>query len=413
MVIPVLVATAVAAGFAAALGARMHTLAETTYRAGSMRNATLIESLVGLETVKALGAEGIMQARWERSAAFMAQTGARLRLLGASTLHTAMLAQQLTAVAVVILGVYLITDAKLSLGGLIACSMLAARAMAPMGQIAGLMTQYHNAVTALAALEEIVSRPVERPTGAHFLSRQSFRGDIEFRDVAFSYPGTEMSALRGVSLRIAAGDKVAILGRTGSGKSTLLRLILGLYRPISGAVLVDGIDLRQLDPAELRRSIGYVPQDVNLFYGTLRDNVSLGTPQVEDTDIITALQVANLTDFVNQHPRGIDMPVGERGESLSGGQREGIAIARAVINSPPILLMDEPTGSMDHSSEEAVKVRLREYSKGRTVVIVTHRTSLLDMVDRIIVVDAGKIVADGPKATVVEALRQGRIGKGV
>ncbi len=413
MVIPVLVATAIAAGFAAALGARMHALSETTYRAGSMRNATLIESLVGLETVKALGAEGIMQARWERSAAFMAQTGARLRLLGASTLHTAMLAQQLTAVAVVILGVYLITDAKLSLGGLIACSMLASRAMAPMAQIAGLMTQYHNAVTALSALEQIVSRPVERPAGAHFLSRQSFRGDIEFRDVGFSYPGTEMNALRGVSLRIAAGEKVAILGRTGSGKSTLLRLILGLYRPISGAVLVDGIDLRQLDPAELRRSIGYVPQDVNLFYGTLRDNVSLGTPQVEDADIITALQVANLTDFVNQHPRGIDMPVGERGESLSGGQREGIAIARAVINSPPILLMDEPTGSMDHSSEEAVKVQLREYSKGRTVVIVTHRTSLLDMVDRIIVVDAGKIVADGPKATVVEALRQGRIGKGV
>ena len=413
MVIPVVVAMAVATGFAAALGGKMHTLAETGYRAGSMRNATLIESLVGLETVKALGAEGLMQQRWERSASFLAQTGAQLRLLGASTLHTAMLAQQLTSLAVVILGVYLIDDAQLSMGGLIACSMLASRAMAPVGQIAGLMTQYHNAITALAALEQIVTRPVERPAGAHFLSRQAFRGEIEFRDVSFAYPTTEMNALRGVSFRIGAGEKIAILGRTGSGKSTLLRLMLGLYRPAAGAVLVDGIDVRQLDPAELRRSIGYVPQDVNLFYGTLRDNVSMGAPQVEDADIVRAIHVANMSEFVNQHPRGIDMPVGERGESLSGGQRAGIAIARSVIANAPILLMDEPTGAMDHSSEETVKTRLKEHSVGRTVVIVTHRTSLLDMVDRIIVIDGGKIVADGPKATVVEALRQGRIGKGV
>ena len=413
MVIPVLVAMLVSTGFAAALGGRMHTLAETGYRAGSMRNATLIESLVGLETVKALGAEGLMQQRWERSASFLAQTGAQLRLLGASTLHTAMLAQQITSLSVVILGVYLIADGKLSMGGLIACSMLASRAMAPMGQIAGLMTQYHNAITALAALEQIVTRPVERPEGAHFLSRQALRGDIEFRDVSFSYPTTEMNALRGVSFRITAGEKIGILGRTGSGKSTLLRLVMGLYRPITGAVLVDGIDVRQLDPADLRRNIGYVPQDVNLFYGTLRDNVSMGASQIEDADIVRALHLANLSEFVNQHPRGIDMPVGERGESLSGGQRAGIAIARSVITDAPILLMDEPTGAMDHSSEETVKARLREYSGKKTVVIVTHRTSLLDMVDRIIVVDGGKIVADGPKATVVEALRQGRIGKGV
>ncbi len=413
MVVPVVLAMLVSTGFAAAIGGKMHSLAETGYRAGSVRNATLIESLIGLETVKALGAEGLMQQRWERSASFLAQTGAQQRLLGASTLHTAMLAQQLTSLAVVILGVYLISDGKLSMGGLIACSMLASRAMAPMAQIAGLMTQYHNAITALTALENIVTRPVERPEGAHFLSRQGFRGDIEFRDVSFSYPATDMNALRGVSFRIAAGEKIAILGRTGSGKSTLLRLMLGLYRPVSGAVLVDGIDVRQLDPAELRRNIGYVPQDVTLFYGTLRDNVMLGAPQVEDADIVRALQIANLSEFVNQHPRGIDMPVGERGESLSGGQRAGVAIARATITGAPILLMDEPTGAMDHSSEETVKARLREHAKGRTVIIVTHRTSLLDMVDRIIVIDGGKIVADGPKSTVVEALRQGRIGKGV
>jgi ATP-binding cassette subfamily C protein LapB len=187
---------------------------------------------------------------------------------------------------------------------------------------------------------------------------------------------------------------------------------MGLYRPIGGAVLIDGIDLRQLDPGELRRSIGYVPQDVMLFYGTLRENLTIGKPHVEDADIVCATETANIAEFVNLHPKGIDMMVGERGESLSGGQREGVAIARAVINKPPMLLLDEPTGAMDHSGEEAVKAKLREFAKDRTVVIVTHRTSLLDMVDRIIVTDNGKIVADGPKATVVEALRQGRIGRG-
>jgi ATP-binding cassette, subfamily C, bacterial LapB len=413
MLVPIVLAMIVVLGYAVTVGSRMHQLAETTYRAGAMRNATLIESLVGLESVKALGAEGVMQQRWERTAAFLAQTGAQLRLLAASTVNGAMAAQQITSVSVIVIGVYLISAAELSMGGLIACSMLAARAMAPMGQVAGLMTQYHNALTALSALDQIMAKPVERPKGAHFLSRQTFKGDIEFRDVAFSYPNTEMNALRGVNFRIKAGEKVAILGRTGSGKSTLLRLMLGLYRPTSGAVLIDGIDLRQLDPGELRRNVGYVPQDVMLFYGSLRDNITIGAAHAEDADIVRATEIANIAEFVNLHPKGIDMLVGERGESLSGGQREGVAIARAVINDPVILLLDEPTGSMDHSGEEAVKLKLRDYAADRTVVIITHRTSLLDIVDRIIVTDHGKIVADGPKAAVVEALRQGRIGRGI
>lgn len=412
MLVPVILAMLVLVAYATTVGARMHEISESTYRAGALRNATLIESLVGLESIKTLGAEGVMQGRWERSAAYLAERGAQLRLLGSSTINAAMTAQQLTSVSVIVIGVYMISAAQLTLGGLIACSMLVSRAMAPMGQVAALMTQYHNAINAMRALDQIVKRPVERPEGEHFLSRQSFRGDIEFRDVSFTYPNAEVPALRGVSFRIGAGEKVGILGRTGSGKSTLLRLTLGLYRPVSGAVLIDGIDMRQLDPGELRRSIGYVPQDVTLFYGTLRDNLTIGVPHVEDADIVRATEVGNIAEFVNQHPKGIDMLVGERGESLSGGQREGVAIARAVINEPPVLLLDEPTGSMDHSGEEAVKARLRKFAKDRTVVIITHRTSLLDMVDRIIVTDNGRIVADGPKATVVEALRQGRVGRG-
>jgi ATP-binding cassette subfamily C protein LapB len=412
MLIPALLATIVVLLYAIAIGARMHDLSEQTYRAAAMRNANLIESLVGLESVKALGAEGVMQDRWERSAAFLAEQGAQLRLLANSALNAALLTQQLTAIGIVIIGVYLISSAQLSLGGLIACSMLTARALAPMTQVAGLMTQYHNAVTALAALDEIVDRPVERPPGVHFLNRQAFRGAVEFRGVSFAYPNTAMNALRDVSFRMSPGEKVAILGRSGSGKTTLLRLILGLYRPASGAVLIDGIDVRQLDPGELRRNVGYVPQDVTLFYGSLRDNLTMGSSHVEDTDIVRATEIGNIAEFVNNHPQGIDMLVGERGESLSGGQRSGVAIARAVINQPPVLLLDEPTGSMDHSSEETVKERLREFARDRTVLLVTHRNSLLDIVDRIIVIDGGRIVADGPKATVIDALRQGRIGRG-
>ena len=214
-----------------------------------------------------------------------------------------------------------------------------------------------------------------------------------------------------MSLRIRAGERVGILGRVGSGKSTLEKLILGLYRPTAGAVLIDGIDQRQLDPAELRRHIGYVAQDVTLFYGSLRDNITIAAPLADDADVLRAATLAGLAEFVNTHPQGFDMLVGERGDSLSGGQRQGVALARAMINDPPILLLDEPTAAMDHSSEEELKRRLAEFARGKTMIVVTHRTSLLDLVDRIVVVDGGRIVADGPKAKVVEALRQGRIGR--
>lgn len=411
LVFPILLGMAAVVVYALSVQGKMHDLAETTYRAGAQRNATLIESLVGLESVKALGIEGRMQGRWEKSAAFLARASSQLRLLSSSALNGAAGIQQLVSVLVVVIGVYLIGERMLSMGGLIACTMLASRAMLPLGQVTGLLTQYHSAATALESLDAIMARPVERPAEAAFVQRSTFRGEIEFKDVGFQYPGQDSTALRGVSFRIAAGEKVAVLGRIGSGKSTLQKLILGLYQPTSGAVLIDGVDLRQLDPAELRRAIGYVPQDITLFFGSLKDNLTIAAPQADDAAILRAARVGAIDDFVNAHPRGFDMLVGERGESLSGGQRQGVAIARAVINDPPILLLDEPTGSMDHSSEEEVKRRLAACATGKTMLVVTHRTSLLELVDRIIVVDGGRIVADGPKAQVVEALRQGRIGR--
>ncbi|MFZ5482897.1 MAG: type I secretion system permease/ATPase [Pseudomonadota bacterium] len=409
MALPGLIGIVLIVGYALLVQDRMHELSETTYRAGAQRNASLVESLVGLETVKALGAEGIMQRKWEQSAAFLARTSTQLRLLAATTLNGAQGIAQLVFLAIIVLGVYRIGGGELTMGGLIACSMLSSRAMAPFGQVAGLLTQFHNASTALKTLDQIMNHAVERPAEANFVSRSHFQGEIEFNDVSFSYPGEEREALRHISFHIKPGEHVAIIGRVGSGKTTLQKLMLGLYQPSAGSIRIDGVDIRQLDLAELRRAIGYVQQDVTLFYGTLRDNILLASPEVDDATLLAAAEVGGLLDMVNRHPRGFDMVVGERGESLSGGQRQGVALARAVVNAPPILLLDEPTGAMDFSSEDEVKRRLRDYCTGKTMVVVTHRTSLLDLVDRIIVIDHGKVVADGPKATVVEALKNGRI----
>ncbi len=411
MLLPLTLGAVIMLVYALAVQGRMHELAETTYRAGAQRNATLIEGLVGFETIKALAAEAPIQRKWEKSAALLARVGAQLRLLSSTASNTSGFVQQFINLAIVIIGVYLISERELTMGGLIACTMLASRAMAPVGQVAGLLVQYHTAATALTSLNEMMARDIERPENTHFISRGALKGSIDFRDVSFSYPGQSEPSLRNLSFSIKPGEKVAILGRIGSGKTTLEKLILGLYLPTQGAVLVDGIDLRQLDPAELRRQIGYVQQDVMLFYGSLRDNIILGAPLADDAAIVKAAEIGGILSLVNQHPKGFDMLVGERGESLSGGQRQGVAIARAVINDPPILLLDEPTSSMDFSSEDDIKRRLGEYAQGKTVILISHRTSLLDLADRIIVMDGGRIMADGPKEQVVTALRQGRIGK--
>ncbi len=411
MLIPLLIGGAAMLLYAMAVQGRMHQLADTAHRAGAQRNATLIEGLVGMETLKALNAESSIQRKWESSVALLARIGVQLRLLSTSATQGSAFVQQMISLAIVIVGVYMIAERELTIGGLIACTMLASRAMVPVGQVAGLLVQYHTASTALTSLDEIMRREVERPEGASFISRGTLRGAIEFREVGFTYPGQDTPALRKVSLTIQPGEHVAILGRVGSGKTTLERLILGLYRPTEEAVLIDGIDQRQLDPAELRRQIGYVQQDVVLFYGTLRDNLTMGAPLADDAAVVRAAEIAGLTELVNNHPRGFDMLVGERGESLSGGQRQGVAIGRAVINDPPILVLDEPTSSMDHSSEEELKRRLGAFCRGKTLILVSHRVSLLDLVDRIIVMDGGCVVADGTKEHVVAALRQGRIGK--
>lgn len=390
---------------------RMHELAETTYRATALRNASLIESLTALETIKTQGAEGVVQNKWERTTAFLARTGAQLRLLSASVSNGAAAITQVVNVLLVVAGVYLIQDRLLTMGGLIAVTMLGGRAIAPLAQAVGLLMQYQNAQVALTTLNKMMEQPVERPDGASFIHRPELQGAIEFRNVSFNYPGQGEAALQNISLRIVPGEQIVVLGRTGSGKTTLQKLMLGLYQPSDGVVRIDGIDLRQLDPADLRRNVGFVGQDATLFYGTLRENIAIGAPYADDSAIVAAAEVAGLTQFVNRHPQGFDMLIGERGESLSGGQRQQVAIARAVLMDPPVLLFDEPTSAMDFSTEGQFKDRLKHFAVHKTVVIVTHRTSLIDLATRIIVVDEGRIVADGPRDQVVEALQSGRVGR--
>jgi len=412
MVLPPLVAIVLILLVSLAAQARMESLTMASFQASSQRNATLVEALTGLESVKTLNAQGSIQRNWERATEYIALTGGKLKLISSSTVGFVQAVQQLVSISVVIIGVYQAQESAISMGGIIAASMIAGRCLAPLGQVAGLLMQYQNARTSLGSIDNYMKLPIERPAEAEFLHRPVFHGGIEFRDVTFSYPGSKQPVLKKVSFKLKPGEKVGIIGRIGSGKTTLEKLALALYQPTEGAVLLDGVDVRQIDPADVRRAIGHVPQDPLLFYGSLKHNLAMGAPYADDASILAAANMAGVTDFANLHPDGFDMVIGERGESLSGGQRQSVAVARALINDPPILLLDEPSSNMDHQSEAQLRKRLGEASATKTILLVTHRTALLDLVDRLIVIDNGHIVADGPKEQVVEALRQGRVGRG-
>ena len=384
-------------------------LAQQNSRTVALRNATLIESLSSLETLKALSAESHVQAKWEAISAQLAKVSSEMRHKSHSA--TGMVASMSSVVTVlnVFVGVYLIHAKLLTMGGLIASGMLIGRIIAPLAQTVGLIMQYENARISLKMLEEQMQKPKERADDITYVHRDHISGDIEFQDVKFAYPGQEGFALNGVSFKVKKGEHVAVIGKTGSGKTTLTRLAMGMYHPAEGAVRVDGIDLKQLDPADLRSAIGSVEQNTILFYGTLRENITIGFPHAEDAQILNAADTGMLMEMVNQNPRGFDLMVGERGEFLSGGQRQGVAIARAVLQAPSILLFDEPSSAMDFSTENKFIEKMQSYTKDKSLIVVTHRMSLLALVDRVIVLDKGRIVADGPKKEILEAINSGKV----
>jgi ATP-binding cassette subfamily C protein LapB len=317
--------------------------------------------------------------------------------------------QNFAVVASVIVGVYMISEGNLTQGGLIASIILSRRVLGPMSKVANLATRYHKAKTALQALNKVMSSPQERPYDKKFLHRSTLQGKIEMKNVSFSYPGQLHDALKNITLKIEPGEHVAIIGPTGSGKTTLGKLILGLYEAKKGMVLMDDTDLKQIDLAELRQFIGYVPQDINLFSGSVRDNIVLGTHDISDNVILESAEAAGVTEFVNINPLGYDMQVGEQGRELSGGQRQSVAIARSLILDPAIYLFDEPSSSMDNKTESRLIQKLSSAVEGKTLVLITHRSSVLKLVDRIVVIDRGKIVADGPKSQVLKTLESDKL----
>ncbi|HEB50012.1 MAG TPA: type I secretion system permease/ATPase [Desulfobulbus sp.] len=382
---------------------------EKSFLASAQKNAILVEGLSGIETVKMLGVESQLQRAWEEAVGHIARWNARSRLFSASVSHFSNFIFNMTVVGVVIAGVYRITRGEMSQGGLIALVMLTRQAVAPMSQVISLAARFHQARMAMQTLSDIMALPVDRPDDRTFLHRSRCRGRIEMKNLSFAYPGQATEALRNINLVIEPGEKVAFIGPTGSGKTTLGKLVLGLYQPTGGMVCMDSTDIRQIDPADLRRFIGCVPQDIVLFRGTIRENIILGAPHVDDGTILRAAELSGTAEFVGRHAMGFDMPVGEQGRGLSGGQRQNVAMARAILHDPPILILDEPTSAMDNRGESRLKQRLQEILPDKTLILITHRASLLDLVDRIVVIDNGTIIADGPRDRVLSALRNGQI----
>jgi ATP-binding cassette subfamily C protein LapB len=380
-----------------------------TFREGAQKHGLLVEAIAGLETIKSFGAEGRIQRNWERFVAESANSSKALKFFAALALNFSSLIQQLSYIFLIIVGVYLIGEGQMTMGGLIAASILSSRALAPLTQMISLLTRFDQSMTALAALDKIIHLPTERPIGKTFLHRPLLKGNIEFKNVDFSYADQSTKALDNFSIKVSAGEKIGILGRIGSGKSTAEKLILGLYSPQSGTIKLDGTDLQQIDPADLRKNIGYVPQDIYLFFGSIRENITFGSYDIDEDLFMKAAHISGVYDFVRSHPHGFDMQVGEGGNMLSGGQRQSIAIARALIRDPSIFLLDEPTAQIDHASEANLILRLEEYLKNRTLLLVTHRMPLLKLVDRLIIVDSGKIIADGPKEKIIELLTSSQI----
>jgi len=382
---------------------------EKTFAASAQKNSTLIECLTAMETVKTQRASSVLQLRWEQAEGYISKWSLKSKMISSSVTNFAGFITQISSVCIVIGGVYLISERELTMGALIASVILSGRVLQPMAQVTGLVTSFFQSKTALVTLNQIMSLPDERAEGKNYVHRPDLQGSISFKSVKFSYPEAEQVSLEGIDFQIKAGEKTALIGRIGSGKTTVEKLLMGLYGPDEGSISLDGIDLNQIDPVDLRRNIGYVPQELMLFDGTVRENIIMGSPEVSDDALLKAAAVSGVDQFVNRHPQGFEMPVGERGARLSGGQKQAIAIARALIHSPNILILDEPTNSMDNSSEDYLRKQLKEYCEHRTLVLVTHKMSLLTLVDRIIVMDSGRVVADGPKDAVLDALKQGRL----
>ncbi|MDN7452298.1 type I secretion system permease/ATPase [Burkholderia cenocepacia] len=385
-------------------------------REASLKQGVLIESIEGLETLKSVGGEGYMQKRWEIFSAMQSATSQRTKTLSSRAMTIVQFLQQVQTVVIVVTGVYLITEGRLTQGSLIASVMLASRATAPLNVVMGLALRFQQAKAAFESLNKLMAMPSERDPAREYLTEPLLEGRLELKGIRFSYPAPPMQPnpeiLKGIDLTIDPGERVAVLGRIGSGKSTLLRAIGRLYVPTQGTMFLGGLAVEQIDPADWRRAVGYVGQDTRLFYGSLRQNVMIARPDATTEELLRVLRLTGLDQVAARHPMGVNLPIGEGGSGLSGGQRQLVSLARTLLTRPQLLLLDEPTSAMDTQTETAFIDHLARATAGETLIVVTHRSSLLALVDRIVVIEDGRVVADGPKERILAQLA-GAPGSGV
>ncbi len=370
------------------------------------RHGVLVESLAGLETLRATGGEARMQTAWERSVAATARSGEAVHFWSSLALTSATAAQTLTSLLMIVIGVFLILNGSLTVGALVAANMLAGRVLAPIAGIAAVITRATQTFAALKSIDRLMASERERSPNRNYVARKIEKGTISFENVTFTYPQAPGKALDKVTFKIQSGERIGIIGRVGSGKTTVGRLLLAFYETQEGRILVDGVDSRQYDPADLRAGIGFAMQDTDLFFGKLRDNITLGYPAASDEEVLAAARLAGVESFIAGHPMGYDMPISEGGRSLSGGQKQAIGLARVLIRKPKILFLDEPTAHFDIRSETEFLERLKALDQGQmTIIISTHRLSLLGMVDRLLLFDNGRLIADGPRDKVLSLLQ--------
>ncbi len=378
-------------------------------REGSIKHGILVEALESAETIKALRVESQMQAKYERAAALTSRTAMKSRTITALVSNFTNFMQSMGTVVIVVWGVYLIGDGKLTMGALIGAVLLSSRAIAPAASITALAVRYQQARMALRSLNRVMATPTDRDQKRSYLHKPTAAGALTADGVSYRYGPQAGDSLSAISLTIAAGERLAVLGRIGSGKSTLLKVLAGLFGVTQGNVRLDGVDLQQIEPADVRRHVLYVGQEARLLFGSLRENLKAGSPHIDDESMIRVADAFGVHQFASAHPHGYDMPIGERGEGLSGGQRQAVALARAVLSNPTVMLLDEPTSAMDNASEAMAMGALSRLCAGRTMVYVTHKLQLLEYVTRVVILDAGVRVADGPKEAVIQALKEGKI----
>ncbi len=361
---------------------------------GMNKQAVLVETLSGLETVSATGSGRLMKKRYEDALNNQSDSGNKIRSLSMFIINFAASVQQYAQVAAIFYGVYLIVDGTITQGALIGAVILGGRIMSPLSQLANTLTKVNGAIAAYKNLSKLIGKSYNSAANLSPISRPAFGGEIEFKNVSFKFEGASQPTIKNLSFKITEGQKIALVGKMGSGKSTLSRLVAGIYEPSEGAILIDGVDVRQIDPSDTRKNIGIMLQESWLFSGTIRENIQMGFNEYDDEHLLRICKISGVDDFVGAHPKGYDLEIKERGVGLSGGQRQTINLARSLIHDPKILLLDEPTSSMDQGTEKKVVNGLAEACKDKTMLIVTHRNPIFSMVDRVLVLENGQIVAD-------------------